>query len=70
MPLKPFREYIRVVRALLNGEEVDYTLNGATHRIRFQMREHHFIDLDHPIKLYVAAFGPKAQALADSWGTA
>ena len=70
MPLKPFREYIRVVRALLNGEEVDYTLNGATHRIRFQMREHHFIDLDHPIKLYVAAFGPKAQALAVSWGTA
>ena len=68
MPLKPFREYIRVVRALLNGEEVDYTLNGATHRIRFQMREHHFIDLDHPIKLYVAAFGPKAQALAGELG--
>ena len=68
MPLKPFREYIRVVRALLNGEEVDYTLNGATHRIRFQMREHHFIDLDNPIKLYVAAFGPKAQALAGELG--
>jgi alkanesulfonate monooxygenase SsuD/methylene tetrahydromethanopterin reductase-like flavin-dependent oxidoreductase (luciferase family) len=68
MPLKPFREYIRVVRALLNGEEVDYTLNGATHRIRFQMREHHFIDLDHPIKLYVAAFGPRAQALAGELG--
>ena len=68
MPLKPFREYIRVVRVLLNGEEVDYTLNGATHRIRFQMREHHLIDLDHPIKLYVAAFGPKAQALAGELG--
>ena len=68
MPLKPFREYIRVVRALLNGEEVDYSLHGATHRIRFQMREHHFIDLDHPIKLYVAAFGPKAQALAGELG--
>jgi len=68
MPLKPFREYIRVVRALLNGEEVDYTLNGATHRIRFQMREHHFIDLDHPVRLYVAAFGPKAQALAGELG--
>ena len=68
MRLKPFREYIRVVRALLNGEEVDYTLNGATHRIRFQMREHRFIDLDHPIKLYVAAFGPKAQALAGELG--
>ena len=68
MPLKPFREYIRVVRALLNGEEVDYTLDGATHRIRFQMREHHFIDLEHAIKLYVAAFGPKAQALAGELG--
>ena len=68
MPSKPFREYIRVVRALLNGEEVDYTLNSTTHRIRFQMREHRFVDLDHPIKLYVAAFGPKAQALAGELG--
>jgi 5,10-methylenetetrahydromethanopterin reductase len=66
--LKPFREYIRVVRALLNGAEVDYTLHGETHRIRFQMREHKFIDLDHPIKLYVAGFGPRAQALAGELG--
>jgi alkanesulfonate monooxygenase SsuD/methylene tetrahydromethanopterin reductase-like flavin-dependent oxidoreductase (luciferase family) len=68
MPLKPFRDYIRVVRALLNGAEVDYTLHGQTHPIRFQMREHEFIDLDHPIKLYVAGFGPKAQALAGELG--
>jgi alkanesulfonate monooxygenase SsuD/methylene tetrahydromethanopterin reductase-like flavin-dependent oxidoreductase (luciferase family) len=68
MKLKPFREYIRVVRALLQGEEVDYTLHGETHRIRFQMREHKFIDLDHPIKLYIAGFGPKAQALAGELG--
>ena len=32
--------------------------------MRFQMREHRFIDLDHRIPLYIAAFGPKAQALA------
>jgi 5,10-methylenetetrahydromethanopterin reductase len=68
MRLKPFRAYIQVVRALLNGEEVDYTLNGETHPIRFQMREHRFIDLDHPIKLYIAAYGPKAQALAGELG--
>jgi 5,10-methylenetetrahydromethanopterin reductase len=89
MRLQPFREYIRVVRALLKGEEVDYTLHGEglrpvsgrqgrggpkptqsrqTHRIRFQMREHTFIDLDHPIKLYVAGFGPRAQALAGELG--
>ena len=64
MRLKPFREYVEVVRGLLEGKEVEYTLDGETHPIRFQMREHNYIDLDHPIKLYVAAFGPKAQALA------
>jgi len=64
MRLGPFREYVQVVRALLRGEEVDYALGGETHRIRFQMREHRFIDLDHPVPLYVAGFGPRAQALA------
>ena len=64
MRLQPFREYVRVVRALLDGDEADYALDGETHRVRFQMREHRFIDLDHRIPLYIAAFGPKAQALA------
>ena len=64
MRLAPFREYVRVVRALLDGEEVDYPLAGETHPIRFQMREHRFIDLEHRIPLYIAGFGPKAQALA------
>src|SRR5690349_10194469 len=64
MRLGPFREYVQTVRALLRGEEVDYTLHGETHPIRFQMREHRFIDLDHPIPVYIAGFGPKAQALA------
>jgi alkanesulfonate monooxygenase SsuD/methylene tetrahydromethanopterin reductase-like flavin-dependent oxidoreductase (luciferase family) len=68
MRLKPFRDYVRVVRALLNGAEVDYTLHGETHPIRFQMREHHYIDLAHPIALYIAGFGPKAQALAGELG--
>jgi alkanesulfonate monooxygenase SsuD/methylene tetrahydromethanopterin reductase-like flavin-dependent oxidoreductase (luciferase family) len=64
MRLAPFREYIEVVKKLLRGEEVDYALEGESHPIRFQMREHRFIDLDHPIAVYVAGFGPKAQALA------
>lgn len=68
MKLAPFAEYIRVVRALLRGDEVDYALAGETHPIRFQMREHRFIDLDHPINVYVAGFGPKAQALAGELG--
>jgi len=64
MKLAPFAEYFRVVRALLEGKEVDYTLEGETHPIRFQMREHRFIDLEHPIPLYLSGFGPKTQALA------
>lgn len=64
MRLAAVREYVEVVRKLLRGEEVDYTLDGETHPIRFQMREHRFIDLDHAIPIYVAGFGPKAQALA------
>jgi alkanesulfonate monooxygenase SsuD/methylene tetrahydromethanopterin reductase-like flavin-dependent oxidoreductase (luciferase family) len=68
MKLAPFREYVRVVRGLLRGEEVEHTVDGETHRIRFQMREHRFIDLDHPIRVYIAAFGPKAQALAGEMG--
>jgi alkanesulfonate monooxygenase SsuD/methylene tetrahydromethanopterin reductase-like flavin-dependent oxidoreductase (luciferase family) len=68
MRLGAVREYVEVVRELLRGEEVDYTLDGETHPIRFQMREHRFIDLDHPIPIYVAGFGPKAQALAGEIG--
>src|SRR5213594_2936307 len=66
--LAPAAEYIQAVRGLLRGEEIDYTLSGETHRIRFQMRKHRFIDLEHPIPLDVAGFGPKAQALAGELG--
>jgi 5,10-methylenetetrahydromethanopterin reductase len=68
MKLAAFREYVRVVRGLLRGDEVEHTFEGETHRIRFQMREHRFIDVDHPIPLYIAAFGPRAQALAGELG--
>jgi 5,10-methylenetetrahydromethanopterin reductase len=68
MRVQAFAEYIRVVRGLLRGEEVDYTLNGITHPIRFQMRQFHYIDLEHDIPIYVGAFGPRAQALAGEFG--
>ncbi|MCZ6556862.1 MAG: LLM class flavin-dependent oxidoreductase [SAR324 cluster bacterium] len=68
MRLKEFAAYVRVVRALIQGEEVDYTLHGKTHPITFQMREFNYIDLDHEIPLYIAGYGPKAQALAGELG--
>ena len=63
-----FREYVRVVRELLAGEEVEYTLNGETRRIRFLHRDLGFIDIDDPIPIYVAANGPLALRVAGAYG--
>src|SRR6202047_3795871 len=35
MQLSEFREYLRVLRALLHGEAVDYTFRGGTRDIKF-----------------------------------
>ncbi|MBI2963222.1 MAG: LLM class flavin-dependent oxidoreductase [Deltaproteobacteria bacterium] len=68
-----FREYLRVVRALLDGKAVDYTYRGKTREIQFIHRGRYFINLDNHIPIYVAANGPKALeatgALADGWMT-
>jgi len=73
MPVKEFREYLRVVRALLDGEAVDYTYRGNTKEIKFIHRDRYFINLDNRIPIYVAANGPKALELtgemADGWIT-
>ena len=63
MGIKAFEEYIRVVQALLKGEETDYTLNGVTHPIQFQNQDK-YIDVENPIPIHVSGFGPKTQALA------
>src|SRR5581483_4149955 len=47
MPPREFREYLRVVRALLEGKEVDYTYAGKTRQIKFLHRDRYFINLDH-----------------------
>ncbi len=63
-----FEEFIRVVKGLLAGEEVDYTLNGVTHPIRFQNLDIGYIDIEHPIPIMVGGFGPRAQGLAGALG--
>jgi len=68
MPVKEFDEYLRVVRALIRGEEVDYTLRGRTHPIKFLMRDYNYLDVEHHIPLYVAGMGPRAQGLAGKHG--
>ena len=62
---KAMREYVRVVRALLHGEEVAYTPDsGATQPVRFTSLEQNYIKLDPPPPIHVASNGPLGQAVA------
>ncbi len=73
MPVKEFREYLRVVRALLDGEAVDYTYRGVSQEIQFLHRDRYYINIDNHIPIYVAANGAKAceatGAYGDGWVT-
>ncbi len=63
-----FREYLRVLRALLHGEEVEYELNGERQEIRFLHADRGFIDVAQPVPIYVAADGPLALKTAGAYG--
>ena len=67
---KGFREYLRVLRALLHGEAVDYALgdDGEKTDIRFLHPTMGFIDVAHPVPIYVAADGPLALKSAGAYG--
>lgn len=72
MKAAAFREYLRVLRALLHGEEVDYALDGERPEkrsaIRFLHPDDGFIDVADPVPIYVAADGPLALATAGAYG--
>ena len=63
-----FRDYLRVLRALLHGEEVDYDLGAGKTDIRFLHPDRGFIDVEHPVPIYVAADGPLALKSAGAYG--
>ncbi|GJL88253.1 MAG: 5,10-methylenetetrahydromethanopterin reductase [Minwuia thermotolerans] len=65
---KAFRDYLRVVRGLLQGQEVEHELNGETRPIRFLDRELECLNLDDPVPIYVGANGPKALKAAGAYG--
>ena len=64
MTVKRFEAYVRAVRNLLDGKDADYEHNGETHAIRFMLTEKGYRNLRDPIPMYLAGYGPKAQALA------
>ena len=68
MKVRDFREYLRVVRQLLSGEEVEYALNGVTRAIRFLHLDLKFIDIEHRIPIYVAANAPLALRAVAAYG--
>jgi alkanesulfonate monooxygenase SsuD/methylene tetrahydromethanopterin reductase-like flavin-dependent oxidoreductase (luciferase family) len=59
-----FGEYLRVVRALLHDEEVEYERDGSRRWIRFMQRELDMVRLEPPVPVYVSGFGPRTQRLA------
>ena len=68
MKIGAFREYMRVVRALLHGEEVDYELDGERHDIRFLNPHDGFIDVANPVPIYIAADGPLTLKAVGAYG--
>jgi alkanesulfonate monooxygenase SsuD/methylene tetrahydromethanopterin reductase-like flavin-dependent oxidoreductase (luciferase family) len=64
MTLKSFEAYARIVRNLLDGTEAQYEHRGEKHTIRFMLTEKGYRNLRDPIPMYLAGYGPKAQALA------
>lgn len=68
MKVAEFRDYLRVVRAMLNNEEVEYTYNDRTTSIAWQDHGTGFRNTDDPIPIYVAANGPRALRSAGMYG--
>jgi len=68
------REYFRVIRALLDGEEVNFPDRGEPRLIKFMHLDRHYINIEDRIPIFLAANGPKAirlaGELADGWTTA
>ena len=52
------------VRNLLDGKDAQYEHNGEAHTIRFMLSDKGYRNLKDRIPLYLAGYGPKAQALA------
>ena len=66
--LADMEEYLRVVTGLLAGETIEAKIEGKTRLIRLLNPELGLINTRDPIGLYVAATGPRAQALTARLG--
>jgi alkanesulfonate monooxygenase SsuD/methylene tetrahydromethanopterin reductase-like flavin-dependent oxidoreductase (luciferase family) len=68
---RALREYVRVVKTLLRGEEVMYAAGGPggeAHPVRFTSLEQNYVRLDPVPEIHVAGNGPLSQAVAGEIG--
>jgi 5,10-methylenetetrahydromethanopterin reductase len=70
MKLAEFEEYIRVMLALLREETVEAEVEGQRRRIRLLNPELGLIDTRTPMRLHLAAAGPRARRLTARLGAA
>jgi 5,10-methylenetetrahydromethanopterin reductase len=61
--VKTMETYVRQVCGLLRGETVAFEMEGEQHKIRFLNPELGLFNLRDPIRLHIAAFGPRARSL-------
>jgi len=66
--LRNLRDEVRVIRGLLQGQEVDYQHGKDRRTIRFFHQEHGFMNTQDAVPIYIAANAPKAMALAGELG--
>jgi 5,10-methylenetetrahydromethanopterin reductase len=67
--LARLEQYVRVVDALLHGETVDWSEDGAPHPIRFMCPELKLVNLDDAIPIHISAFGPRGRTAVARLGT-
>ena len=68
MKLKDFEEYLRVMLALLAEETVEAEVEGERRKIRLLNPDLGLIDTRTPMRLHLAAAGPRARALTARLG--
>jgi alkanesulfonate monooxygenase SsuD/methylene tetrahydromethanopterin reductase-like flavin-dependent oxidoreductase (luciferase family) len=68
MRFRDFRDYVRTLKGLLRGETVEYREGDVVRPIRFIHPDLGVVNLDGPIPVLVAAFGPKAMEMAGELG--
>ncbi len=64
MKLGPFREYVRVVRDLLDGKSTPFSYDGITRDVTFMHRGMGYYRLEPRIPIHISALGPQTQRWA------